>query len=239
MKYLFTFLIPSLLFATNQSWQDFENNAYIGGAYSYNNTNTGGFGNVSSSSPMVDIGATILMQSNIWANIEGEGNFLSGGAYVSNWYNLTGKVGYSINSNKWNFIPYGVIGVGNGGVYFSSSNSINYGAGLLSEISINANWLLFADINYQFQSFSGQINTDFNKNVINNQSTYSINGTPSTYQMEFGAKYITNNGLYISPFVKYQNYNQTFTQSSGNINYGSVNPNTNQIIVGVNFGVVL
>lgn len=232
-------MMPIMVFANNEPWQDFENNAYIGGAYSYNNANINQFGAISGSSPLFDLGGTMLLSSNLWANVNFDANFVAGGSYVSNWYNLSGKLGYSFTDTTYNFTPYAMIGLGNNGAYFSNANAINYGLGLLSEAMLDENWVLFADFNYQLQNFNSQINGDFNKNVLANYSTYTINNSPSIYGISLGAKYLSNNGFFISPFIKYQDYNQSFSVINNDINYGTVSPTTSQVILGINFGVSL
>jgi hypothetical protein len=104
---------------------------------------------------------------------------------------------------------------------------------------ITADWLLYADINYQLQNFNGSINTDFNQNVLNNYASYSIIGTPYTYGINIGAKYITKNGFYFNPFFSYQSYQQTFNVTGGSINFGTLTPSVDQYQFGIKFGLVI
>jgi hypothetical protein len=235
-KYAFL-LFPVVCYANNASWQSFENNMYIGGGYSNNMASINQFGTLSNSSPYIDLGLTALLSNNIYFNVEFDGNFLNKGSYVSNWFYGSIRLGCGIQAGMFNFIPYIIGGYGNQGAYYSSANNWVYGLGITPELMINKNWLLYVDGNYQWQSFSGSINNDFNTNVLNNYANYQLSGNPGIINVALGAKYVTSNGFYVNPYFRYENYSQSFNQVSGSINYGTLNPNTNQYQVGVNIGL--
>jgi hypothetical protein len=237
-KYLLLLLPIACCFADNK-WQDFENNIYVGGAFSINSAAANQFGTVSPNSGAMDIGATALFNNKIYLNFEGNGNFLSGGSFVGNWYNGSLKAGYSLQTSALNFIPYLAVGYGNTGAFYSTTGSANYGVGLLSEVMLTEDWLIYADVNYQLQSPSDSINSDFNTHVLNNFTSYSISGSPEVLSANVGVKYITDGGYYFNPFFKYNNYQQSFNQSGGSINYGTLNPYVNQYQLGINIGLVI
>lgn len=240
LKKLIILVHVTSLFAVNAQWQDFENNLYAGGAYSINNSSVAQFGSSSGNSGLINIGTTALLDNHVYFNLNGEANFNANADFISNWYNTTLKLGYSLQPDEiLNFIPYALIGYGNQGAYFSSVPSFNYGIGLISELMITTNWLLYTDINYQWQNFTKSINDDFNNNVVDNFANYILTGTPTSYGIDFGAKYITNNGFYVNPFIKYQYYQQVFSQTGGNIDYGTLTPTVNQYQFGINFGLII
>ncbi|MFN8771113.1 MAG: hypothetical protein ACK5WP_09655 [Neisseriaceae bacterium] len=238
-KYLILLLPVLSGYTLDYSWTDFDNNVYIGGAYSNNNASVNQFGAISTSSGALNLGLSMLFPAQVYFNIEGDTNFTSGGSFVANWYNVGAKLGYAFPVNAFNFIPYLSLGIGNEGAYYTSSANINYGIGLLSELAIDKSWQVYADINYQLQSLSGQAPSDFNNNVINNYASYSLSGSPYTYGITLGAKYITSKGFFISPYVKYQNYNQSFTSNGGSINFGTINPQSSLYQAGIKIGLVL
>ncbi|MFN8770766.1 MAG: hypothetical protein ACK5Z5_01095 [Neisseriaceae bacterium] len=234
------FILPlTLSFAEDSQWQDFENNLYIGGAYSINNATIKQFGSSSSNSGLLNLGATALFDNNLYLNLEGSGNFNSSSNFVGDWYSATLKVGYAIDIQQFNFITYVMGGYGNTGAYFSTAVNPSYGIGLLSEFMISSSWLIYADFNYIWQSYGSELAADFNKNVLNNYVSYQLDGVPSNYGINIGVKYVTDKGYYISPFFKYQNYQQSFGYFSGNINYGTLTPAINQYQFGINFGLVM
>lgn len=232
-------LLLTSSFADDMQWQDFENNVYIGGAYSINNASVTQFGTSSTNSGVLNLGATALFDNKLYVKLAGTANFNSGGNFVGGWYNTDLKFGYALYTAQFNFIPYVLYGYGNGGAYYSTAQNFNYGLGLLTELMVSSQLLIYADLNYQWQNFSGQINADFNKNVLNNYTSYNLNGIPTTYGIDFGIKFITDGGYYINPFFKYQNYQQSFSQSGSIINYGTLNPAVSQYQVGINFGLTI
>ena len=239
MKKLILVLPIASAVATDQSWQDFENNVYMGGFYSNNSASITQFGASSNNSGAVYLGTSALFDNKTYLNLEGNSNFHSNENFVGNWYNIGIKAGYSLEDELFNFIPYAILGAGNEGAYYSSATNINYGVGLLSELMITPDWLLYADINYQLQNYSNSINSDFNKNVLNNYTTYSMIGTPVTYAVDIGVKYITRGGYYFNPFFKYQNFQQTYGVTGGTINYGNLIPSVNEYQFGLSFGLLI
>ena len=237
-KYLLCLLPIGFIHAGLLQWQDFENNVYVGSAISVNDVTVSKFGTTSNASGLINLGATNLFDNHIYLKLDAGFDFNNGGSFVSNWSNADFKVGYSIQSDEINLIPYGVMGIGNDGAYYSNVTNYKYGLGLLTEYMITPDWLLYADINYQLQNFSGDINNNFNQNVLNNTATYHMdNNNPSTYGIDIGIKYITKNGLYFNPYFKYQDYQQSFSLTGGLINYGTLTPTTNQYQIGINVGL--
>ena len=94
-------------------------------------------------------------------------------------------------------------------------------------------------MNYQWQNYGSGINQDFSSNVLTNVAKYNLTGTPYTYGVELGGKYITNGGYYINPFVKYNDYQQQFSSGIGNASYGTLTPETSQFQIGLNFGLLI
>ena len=75
--------------------------------------------------------------------------------------------------------------------------------------------------------------------MLNNFTSYSISGSPAVLSANAGVKYLTDRGYYFNPFFKYNNYQQSFTQSGGSINYGTLNPYVNQYQFGINVGLII
>lgn len=231
-------MLPLVCFADNSKWQEFENNLYIGTGYSSNNAQINQFGTQDSSSAFGKLGMNVLLNNQVYTSLELTDNLVKGGSYVNDWLNGVIKFGYSIQTNNTNFIPYLVGGYGNQGAYYSTASNYSYGAGVLSEYMINANWLLYVDANYQVQNFANSVNEDFNNNVVNNRTNYQLSGASGDVMISLGIKHITAGGWYFNPFFKYENFSQTFVQNVGQgINYGTLTPTTNQFQVGINVGV--
>jgi len=238
-KYVICLFPVGLACANIVKWQDFENNIYMGGAYGINSASISQFGATSNNSGIADIGATALFNNRVYLKLDGNANFNASGNFIGNWYSSDLKMGYSLQSEEFNVVPYAILGYGNDGAYYSNTQNIKYGIGILGEYMITPDWLIYADVNYQYQSFSGNINDDFNKNVLNNTAIYSLNGTPNTYGIDVGLKYITKGGLYFNPFFKYQEYQQNFNLTNGAINYGKLTPTVTQYQFGLNFGLII
>jgi hypothetical protein len=238
MKKYLVLLIACQAFANNYAWQDIENNLYVGILYSNNNPSVQQFGNPTDNSVAVNLGASTLFNNRIYLNLELNGNFLGGSSYVGNWYDGIFKFGYSLQNDEFNFTPYIDLGIGNQGAYYSTSFNYNYGIGLLSEFMITTDWLLYVDLNYQLQSFTGNINNDFS-NSLGSLASYSLTGNSYNAGIGVGVKYITSNGFYFNPFFKWQNYGQEFNPNNNTPNFGTLNPITNQYQVGLNFGLLI
>ena len=227
-------------YASHSDWQDFENNIYVGAGY-LNNTGSGnGFGERDNGGANLMIGATSLFNNHVWLNIEGNTAFNSGN--IKSNYDTSAKIGYSIQTshlqNNFNFIPYAKLGIGSGGAYYSTTTNINYGIGLLSELMLNRDWLVYLDINSSLQNYDNSLATDFNNNVINGLAIYDKVDSSYSYGLDLGAKYITNSGFYINPFFKYQIYEQSLKARS-NIDFGTVDPTTKVMQLGVAFGILI
>ncbi len=213
----------------NKDWRKFDNNAYLGIGWSANNAMTSSVVNSTKSSLMTDIGATFLLSNKVYTRLEFDANFLNQEPYVSNWYMGNLKVGYSVEKSILNFVPYLNLGYGTQGAYYSTTSNFNYGVGMLFEFGVTPDMLLYVDPSMGWQLFGSSISNDFDKNVgINN---YQLNGTPFSYGIEIGARFIKKD-FYLNPFFKYQNYNQSF--SGGR--YGAQTSNSNQYQINVNFG---
>jgi hypothetical protein len=241
MKKWLIILFPiSYAFASVENWQDFNNNFYLGGGYSINTSTVNSLGSNTTNSSSLALGTTALFDNNIYANLEANANFLAGSAnFIDNWYAINAKIGYALNNQYVNFIPYLLLSSGNNGAYYSNSLNYGYGGGILTEAAINNQFGIFVDISYQLQNFTGAISDDFNHHVLNNYASYSITGTPSNYGITIGGKYITAEGYYISPFFNYQQYQQDFVNLNSGINYGNLSSTVSQYRFGINVGWVL
>ena len=236
-KYSFLLFPFTFSFANNANWQDFDNNLYVGGGFALNSSSVNQFGVASNNFGVAQIGTTALFGNGIYFNIEGVAKFTSGGSFIGNWYNGVLKFGYSIQpDDNLNFTPYLSLGYGDSGAFYSTASNLSYGVGLLSELMFNSNLSLYLDLGYQLQDYKTAINNDFSTNVLGGFAAYSLSGNPSIIDASLGLKYITQGGYYINPFFKFENYQQSFIQSSSGLSYGGLNSIVNQYQFGVNVG---
>ena len=243
MKRISTMLLIcscTMAYAGDIKWQDFENNAYLGLAYSTNKQSVQTIGDSSSGSIAPDFGATALFDNHVWANFQMNANFLNNNKFVGNWLYGATKIGYSLQQTRdFNFIPYAILGYGNNGAYYTNTNTLSYGVGMLSEYGITSNYLAYIDVNYQWQNFGSGISQDFSTTALGGLSQYNLTGTPYTYGIELGGKWITQSGLYINPFIKYNGYQQQFSAGTGVVSYGTLTPEVSQFQLGINVGLTI
>lgn len=230
------FLVKNTIYATSQSWQDYNNSLYSGFAVINNNLSVNNLGNSSSTASMVNLGLNTLLNNQLYFQIEASYYSNTNIDFNHNWYLMNTKTGYSYQFDKLNLIPYVDLGFGSNGTYFSSATNLNYGLGIIGQIILNQGFLAYVDFNYQQQFFDNQINTDLN-NEVNIASNYKINSNQN-YNVNLGVKYVTENGFYFNPFINYQYYEQNFN-GNNSFGYEQINPSISQTLFGINFGIVL